>query len=136
MNTGLAPTDWGVPAWLGRRTRVAERSPLGHGRPCRDTRPMQPQGGAAVLSGEEPMRRCRLVSTSPLVVHLLGVVLAFRLLAGPGVAGEVVNPHGGERIGTVQEVYDGALLPDLQVQTFRNTDRLFPTRTVRRGGSG
>ena len=45
----------------------------------------------------------------------------------------MVNPHAGERIGTVQEVYDGTLLPDLQVSTFRNIDRLFPTRVIRHG---
>ena len=41
--------------------------------------------------------------------------------------------HAGEPIGTVREIYDGALFPDIQVNTFRNIDRLFPTRTVRRG---
>jgi CubicO group peptidase (beta-lactamase class C family) len=41
--------------------------------------------------------------------------------------------HAGEPIGTVREVYDGRLYPDIQVNTFRNIDRLFATRTVRRG---
>jgi len=41
--------------------------------------------------------------------------------------------HGDEPIGTVREVYDGTLMPDLQVNTFRNIDRLFPTRVVHRG---
>ena len=36
-------------------------------------------------------------------------------------------------IGTVGQVYDGALFPDIQVNTFRNIDRLFATRTVNRG---
>ncbi len=40
-------------------------------------------------------------------------------------------PHAAEPIGGVREVYDGALYPDLQVNTFRNIQRLFPTRTVR-----
>ncbi|MGK2927940.1 MAG: serine hydrolase domain-containing protein, partial [Lysobacterales bacterium] len=39
-------------------------------------------------------------------------------------------PHAGEPIGTVREVYDGRLYPDLAANTFRNIDRLFPTRTV------
>jgi CubicO group peptidase (beta-lactamase class C family) len=43
-------------------------------------------------------------------------------------------PHAREAIGSVRQVYDGALLPDLQVNTFRNIDRLFPTRAVRAGG--
>jgi CubicO group peptidase (beta-lactamase class C family) len=38
-----------------------------------------------------------------------------------------------EDIGTVRQVYDGTLFPDIQVRTFRNIDRLFPTRTVNRG---
>jgi len=45
----------------------------------------------------------------------------------------VANPHSGERIGTVRQVYDGALMPDIQVNTFRNIERLFPTRAVKRG---
>jgi len=36
-------------------------------------------------------------------------------------------------IGTVKQIYDGTLYPDIQVQTFRHIDRLFPTRTVKRG---
>lgn len=41
--------------------------------------------------------------------------------------------HAGEDIGTVRQVYDGKLYPDIQVNTFRNIDRLFPSRTVARG---
>jgi CubicO group peptidase (beta-lactamase class C family) len=41
--------------------------------------------------------------------------------------------HAQEPIGTVREIYDGALFPDIQVNTFRNIDRLFPTRTVKHG---
>ena len=43
------------------------------------------------------------------------------------------NPHGREVIGSVREVYDGKLPPDIQVNTFRNIHRLFPTRQVSRG---
>jgi CubicO group peptidase (beta-lactamase class C family) len=42
-------------------------------------------------------------------------------------------PHAGEPIGTARQMYDGALTPDIAVNTFRNIDRLFPTRTVSRG---
>jgi CubicO group peptidase (beta-lactamase class C family) len=38
-----------------------------------------------------------------------------------------------EEIGTVRQMYDGTLYPDIQVRTFRNIDRLFPTRTIRHG---
>jgi len=40
-------------------------------------------------------------------------------------------PHADEPIGTVRQVYDGALYPDIQANTFRNIDRLFPTREVK-----
>ena len=64
---------------------------------------------------------------------LLAIVFGFGLLAGAAATQQVVNPHAGEQIGTVREVYDGKLLPDIQVNTFRNIDRLFPTRAVRHG---
>ena len=38
-----------------------------------------------------------------------------------------------EAIGTVTQVYDGALTSDIQVRTFRNIDRLFPVRVVKHG---
>jgi hypothetical protein len=38
-----------------------------------------------------------------------------------------------EPIGNVRQIYNGALLPDIQVNIFRNTHRLFPTRLVRAG---
>jgi CubicO group peptidase (beta-lactamase class C family) len=68
-----------------------------------------------------------------LALTLLGIAGVVGLLAGAASSPQVVNPHADERIGTVREVYDGRLLPDIQVNTFRNIDRLFPTRTVRRG---
>jgi CubicO group peptidase (beta-lactamase class C family) len=43
--------------------------------------------------------------------------------------------HADEPIGSVREVYDGALYPDIAANTFRNIDRLFPTRAVRRGNN-
>jgi CubicO group peptidase (beta-lactamase class C family) len=42
-------------------------------------------------------------------------------------------PHAGEPIGTVRQMYDGALTPEMAVNTFRNIDRLFPTRVVAHG---
>ena len=41
-------------------------------------------------------------------------------------------PHAAEPIGTVRQIYDGALSPELAVHTFRNIDRLFPTRRIPR----
>lgn len=40
-------------------------------------------------------------------------------------------PHAQEPIGDVQAIYDGKLSPELAVTTFRNTDRLFPVRTIK-----
>lgn len=54
----------------------------------------------------------------------------------PGCAGDPPPyPHATEPIGTARQVYDGTLTPALAVATFRNTDRLFATRRVARGGS-
>ncbi|MEM0952601.1 MAG: serine hydrolase [Pseudomonadota bacterium] len=39
-------------------------------------------------------------------------------------------PHAHENIGEVRALYDGLLDPQLLINTARNTDRLFPTRTV------
>ena len=63
----------------------------------------------------------------------LGFTIAL-LLSASTVSAQTLNPHAGEPIGTVQQVYDGALYPGVQVNTFRNIDRLFATRTVKRGG--
>ena len=61
-------------------------------------------------------------------------VFLFALIVFASAANaQPVNPHAAEPIGTVRQVYDGALPPDIQVNTFRNIDRLFPTRTVARG---
>src|SRR5260221_847400 len=40
--------------------------------------------------------------------------------------------QAAEPIGTVRQSYDGALSESLAVYTFRNIDRLFPTRTIPR----
>lgn len=60
-------------------------------------------------------------------------LLLLSLLTVARAAPSPANPHAQETIGTVRQVYDGALLPDQAVSTFRNIDRLFPTRTVKRG---
>ena len=49
------------------------------------------------------------------------------------VASETLNPHAAEPIGTVREMYDGRLTPELAATTFRNIDRLFPSRVIARG---
>jgi len=52
--------------------------------------------------------------------------------ASPKAIGLDNYPHADEPIGTVRQIYDGVLTPEMAVNTFRNIDRLFPTRTVAR----
>ncbi|MGP9799767.1 serine hydrolase domain-containing protein [Rheinheimera sp. NSM] len=54
-------------------------------------------------------------------------------LAQPDNTAQTPYRHANEDIGTVRQLYDGKLYPDIQVNTFRNIDRLFPTRSVARG---
>lgn len=56
------------------------------------------------------------------------LLLTAALLAAQ--APSAAYPHRGEPIGTVRQIYDGVLTPELAVNTFRNIDRLFPTRLV------
>lgn len=51
----------------------------------------------------------------------------------PIAAEQIAYRHADEPIGTVREVYDGALAGEIRVNTFRNIDRLFPTRNVHHG---
>jgi len=67
------------------------------------------------------------------ITRQLSVAISLGFFGHALSAQPVVNPHAGEMIGTVEQVYDGALLPDVQINTFRNIDRLFPTRAVRHG---
>jgi len=55
--------------------------------------------------------------------------------AGVGGGGGGGYPHASEPIGTVRQIYDGALTPELAITTFRNIDRLFPTRSIPAGGA-
>lgn len=38
--------------------------------------------------------------------------------------------HANEEIGTINNIYNGDMMPDLAINTFRNIERLFPTRTI------
>ena len=53
----------------------------------------------------------------------------------PGFAEDSTYPHADETIGTVRQVYDGKLDPQIQINTFRNIQRLFPTRVVEAGAT-
>ena len=67
---------------------------------------------------------------------LIGILALSALLPSAVFAAEQVSadyPHESENIGSVRQVYDGRLMPDIQINTFRNIQRLFPTRLVKRG---
>jgi CubicO group peptidase (beta-lactamase class C family) len=75
----------------------------------------------------------------------LPIAAVFLLTSAPGApAAQHVPPtpsksdeyaHAREPIGTVRQIYDGVLTPEMAVNTFRNIHRLFPTRTVARAFS-
>ena len=65
--------------------------------------------------------------------HQLAAATILGLAACTNATGDQPYPHADEPIGSVRQVYDGQLYPDIQVNTFRNIDRLFPTRVVSAG---
>jgi hypothetical protein len=69
-----------------------------------------------------------------MTTRLLLMMVSARLIAqqGPATADSQPYPHAAEPIGTVRQIYDAALSPELAVHTFRNIDRLFPTRRIPR----
>ncbi len=68
-----------------------------------------------------------------LAVTLLGALAGCTPRTVANTTSPYVNPHAHEAIGTVRSMYNGTLTPALAVSTFRNIDRLFPTRTVAHG---
>ena len=78
------------------------------------------------------------VPTRSLAVVLLATTAASELSAqheSAKASGRDAYLHATEPIGTVRQIYDGVLTPDMAVNTFRNIDRLFPTRTVPRAAT-
>ena len=58
------------------------------------------------------------------------MLLSILMTTAIGALAAQAYPHATEPIGTVRQIYDGALTPEMAVNTFRNIDRLFPTRVV------
>lgn len=58
----------------------------------------------------------------------LGLALSATTMAGE-------YRHADEPIGDVEAVYNGHLTPDMAVNTYRNIDRLFPSRVIQAGDS-
>jgi CubicO group peptidase (beta-lactamase class C family) len=66
-------------------------------------------------------------------VRWIGFLMNLKLLVTLALCAAVqqpLYPHRHEPIGTVRQIYDGVLSPDLAINTFRNIDRLFPSRIV------
>lgn len=70
-------------------------------------------------------------------LHMLALRSAVSLVALSCAAASAIAqdtyPHENEPIGSVEQVYDGTLTPDLAVNTFRNIHRLFPSRVIEAG---
>jgi CubicO group peptidase (beta-lactamase class C family) len=59
--------------------------------------------------------------------------MLFRVLLVAAALGLGAAAPKSEAIAPVRQIYSGKVLPDQQVQTFRNIDKLFPTRVVKAG---
>src|SRR5258708_3648768 len=100
---------------------------------------MSENSRARELNRESLPRSKRLTKLDELIrwtaMISAGIALSVGLAAAQASNGSAHREPGQqpEEVGTVRQVYDGTLYPDIQVQTFRHIDRLFPTRTVRRG---
>jgi CubicO group peptidase (beta-lactamase class C family) len=67
--------------------------------------------------------------------RIYSVILFLALESVIQSAGADDMQQAQEPIGSVRQMYDGALTPDLAVSTFRHIDRLFPSRTIAHGDS-
>ncbi|MDP5138181.1 hypothetical protein ORJ04_19725, partial [Rheinheimera baltica] len=67
------------------------------------------------------------IATLAILLNLSGLANAAEKTRSADVVAPLAYRHMHEPIGTVRQIYDGKLYPDIQVNTFRNIDRLFPT---------
>src|SRR5436190_424136 len=58
----------------------------------------------------------------------------FACLHEPFVVRALAQEVAAVDTGTARDIYDGSLFPDKAVRTYSNTDKLFPTRTIKAGG--
>lgn len=73
-------------------------------------------------------------STRATLAACLFLFGGFAGLGEPFMASARAEEAGKLDIGTARDIYDGALFPDKAVRTYSNTDRIFPTRTIKAGG--
>lgn len=76
------------------------------------------------------MNRARYTKLRTLPSQRILLTLGTLCLTLPDLAAAQDYPHADEPIGTVEDVYNSHLTPDLAVGTSRNIDRLVPTRTI------
>ena len=89
----------------------------------------------ALRNTADPAHQRRPISCSKLFrITTCCAVLLLSACASDG-QGTADYPHAAEPIGTVRQIYDGTLTPDMAVHTFRNIDRLFPTRRIAHGST-
>ena len=89
----------------------------------------------SIRFSESTARPPRSMRTHSHRIAVGATLLLTTACVGRGGAPAYVNPHANDEIGTVRQMYDGALSPTLAVNTFRNIDRLFPTRRVAHSGT-
>lgn len=77
---------------------------------------------------------CRIGKQGSYWRHGLQLGLVGLVLGSSAVLGSDYR-HADEPIGDVEAVYSGQLTPDLAVNTFRNIQRLFPSRVIEAGES-
>ena len=80
-----------------------------------------------------------MTARHPVTYPFIGRSLPAAMFASVALVALVALPFSARAadvdIGTVRQIYDGKLLPDIQARTFRNIDKLFPTRTITAGGT-
>jgi CubicO group peptidase (beta-lactamase class C family) len=73
------------------------------------------------------------------LIHHIALAFAAALLTHDALSAQPAKqspyPHATETIGSVRQIYDGVLTPEMAISTFRNIDRLFPVRSVPRSSN-
>jgi CubicO group peptidase (beta-lactamase class C family) len=65
----------------------------------------------------------------------IALILSLGLITALGAPPQSQPASAPEEIGTVRQLFDGVLYPEVLVNTLRNMDRLCPTRIVKHGNS-
>ena len=69
---------------------------------------------------------------------LIAALVIFGILAYPQamfIGSASAKETQAVDIGTARDIYDGSLFPEKAVRTYSNTEKIFPTRIIKAGGS-